>query len=161
MQKKDYEDDDRRLMESWLYSVGTALALLVLIAVACLFGGCSTTKYVPAERIVIRSDTVHSVKLLTDYVIQHDSVAVFQKGDTVYQTKYRDRLRYSERVDTVYQSAVDSVKVNVPYPVERELTKWEKTKMDFGGIAIGAVGTCVIAAIVALVIWIIKKKWRK
>lgn len=157
MQKKDYEEDDRRLMESWLYSMGTALALLVLIGVACLFCGCTTTKYVPAERVVIRSDTVHSVKLMTDYVILHDSVAVYQKGDTVYQTKYRDRLRYSERVDTVYQSAVDSVRVDVPYPVERELSSWERTKMDFGGIALGGLAVGVLG----LIGWLAIRRRRK
>lgn len=161
MQKKDNEEDERRLVEAWLGSVGTWLALLIMIAVACLFCGCATTKYVPAERVVIRSDTVHSVKMLTDYVIQHDSVAVFQKGDTVYKTKYRDRIRYSERVDTVYQSVTDSVRVRVPYPVERELTPWEKTKMDFGGLALGGCGVLVIGALAALVAWLVKRKRRK
>lgn len=68
-------------------------------------------------------------------------------------TKYRDRYRVKELTDTVYQSAIDSVKISVPYPVERELSRWERTKMDFGGMAIGAL---VIALCVA-VAWLIKK----
>lgn len=159
MQNENEEEDEKSVMKIWLWNIAVYLTLLAVIAVACLFCGCSTTKYVPTERTVIQSDTVHSVKLLTDYVIQHDSVAVFQKGDTVYLTKYRDRIRYRERTDTVYQSATDSVRVRVPYPVERELTPWERTKMDFGGIAIGGAGVCMIA--VGILAWMALRKRRK
>lgn len=40
----------------------------------------------------------------------------------------------------------------VPYPVERELSRWEQVKMDFGGFALGAllVGVCIA------VVWLIK-----
>lgn len=50
--------------------------------------------------------------------------------------------------------------VQVPYPVEKELSKWEQTKMDFGGMAIGgAVALCVVA--IALAVWLIKTKRNK
>lgn len=125
---------------------------------SCLFCGCGTTKYVPTERLVVRTDTVYSAKVRVDSVIYRDSVSVFHKGDTVYVSKYRDRWRTRVLTDTVYQSAVDSVKVRVPYPVERELTKWEKAKMNFGGAALGGLGICVILGVI---IWIIKKKRRE
>ena len=127
--------------------------IALFICLLVLASGCSRKVYVPVESAVSRTDTIYSAKVRVDSVIMRDSVAVFQKGDTVLITKYRDRYRVKELTDTVYQSAIDSVKVSVPYPVERELSRWERTKMDFGGMAIGAL---VIALCVA-VAWLIKK----
>lgn len=127
--------------------------IVLFICLLVLATGCARKVYVPVESTVSRTDTIYSAKVRIDSVIMRDSVAVFQKGDTVLITKYRDRYRVKELTDTVYQSAIDSVKVSVPYPVERELSRWERTKMDFGGTAIGAL---VIALCVA-VAWLIKK----
>lgn len=127
--------------------------IVLFICLLVLATGCTRKVYVPVESTVSRTDTIYSAKVRVDSVIMRDSVAVFQKGDTVLITKYRDRYRVKELTDTVYQSAIDSAKVSVPYPVERELSRWERTKMDFGGTAIGAL---VIALCVA-VAWLIKK----
>lgn len=127
--------------------------IALFICLLVLATGCTRKVYVPIESTVSRTDTIYSAKVRVDSVIMRDSVAVFQKGDTVTITKYRDRYRVKELTDTVYQSAIDSVKISVPYPVERELSRWERTKMDFGGMAIGAL---VIALCVA-VAWLIKK----
>ena len=134
-----------------------AMAVSVLLTSLC---SCTRKIYVPVENTVMRTDTVYSAKLRVDSVIFRDSVAVKQKGDTVFLTRYRDRYRVREHTDTVYQSVIDSVKISVPYPVERELTRWEKVKMDAGGIAIGA-GTALLVAVIALLIWLIKIKRRK
>lgn len=127
--------------------------IALFICLLVLASGCSRKVYVPVESVVSRTDTIYSAKVRVDSVIMRDSVAVFQKGDTVLITKYRDRYRVKELTDTVYHSAIDSVKISVPYPVERELSRWERTKMDFGGMAIGVL---VIALCVA-VAWLIKK----
>ena len=134
-----------------------AMAVSVLLTSLC---SCTRKIYVPVENTVMRTDTVYSAKLRVDSVIFRDSVAVKQKGDTVFLTRYRDRYRVREHTDTVYQSVIDSVKISVPYPVERELTRWEKVKMDAGGIAIGA-GTALPVAVIALLVWLIKIKRRK
>lgn len=134
-----------------------AMAVSVLLTSLC---SCARKIYVPVENTVMRTDTVYYAKLRVDSVIFRDSVAVIQKGDTVFLTRYRDRYRVREHTDTVYQSVIDSVKVSVPYPIERELTRWEKVKMDAGGFAIGA-GTGLLVAVVALLIWLIRIKRRK
>lgn len=60
-----------------------------------------------------------------------------------------DSLRsLAERRDTVYR--------DVPYPVERKLSRWERTKMNFGGIAFGGVGASVI--VIALLAWLARKR---
>ena len=140
-----------------LYDMRNFIILIVALVALC---GCARKIYVPVENTVMRTDTVYSAKLRVDSVIFRDSVAVKQKGDTVFLTRYRDRYRVREHTDTVYQSVIDSVKISVPYPVGRELTRWEKVKMDAGGIAIGA-GTALLVAVIALLIWLIKIKRRK
>lgn len=142
---------------------GLTLAWLVtcLILALLLLCGCSRKVYVPTERVITRIDTCFYAQLRVDSVTLRDSVAVIQRGDTVYMTKYRDRFRYRERVDTVYSSAVDSVTVRVPYPVERELTAWEKAKMQTGGAAIALTAAAAVMALIALAVWLIKVKRRK
>ena len=117
-----------RLILTYLVAV-----LLVLIALIC--GGCSTTKYVPVE--TIKRDTVYQSKIERDSVYLHDSVYVkeWQKGDTIYRDRDRWHTKYVEKEvhDTIYQSKTDSIAV--PYPIEKELTWWEKKKIEFGELA--------------------------
>lgn len=104
--------------------------IALLICLLVIATGCSRKVYVPVENSVSRTDTVYSAKVRVDSVIIRDSVSVFQKGDTVMITKYRDRYRVKELTDTVHQSAIDSVKVSVPYPVEKALTPWESFRLQ-------------------------------
>ena len=139
---------------------GITLAFLLTgaLLICIMLGSCTKRVYVPVENTTVRTDTVYSAKVRVDSVIFRDSIAVVQRGDTVFMTKYRDRYRVKERIDTVYQSVIDSVKVSVPYPVERKLTRWEQTKMDFGGFALGGV---IAAVIVAVLAWIVKRKRKR
>ena len=104
------------------------LATLLLLVV----WSCRTTEYVPVE--VIKSDTTYINKVQRDSIYQLDSIYILDRGDTVLitQTKYlyRDKLVH----DTVYMSKTDSIQV--PYPVERQLTRWEQFRLDVGGWAI-------------------------
>lgn len=149
---------DKRFVAAY-GAIVTWLALMLLAMAALLVsGGCTRKVYVPTEQIVYNTDTVYEAVLRVDSVIQRDSVAVVQKGDTVLITRYRDRYRVKERTDTVYKAKTDSVRVREPYPVERELTKWEQTKMDFGGIFLGGLIAVVVTAVI---VWIVKRKRRK
>lgn len=125
--------------------------LIAVLAVMCI--GCKSVQYVPVE--TVRTDTCYVNKIRTDSVYVRDSVVVERGGDTIKVTAWRWRERYVVQRDTIYQSKTDSVAV--PYPVERKLSRWEKTKQDIGGIAIGA----FIAVVSAVVIWLAVKKMRK
>lgn len=127
------------------------LATLLLIWGAAALSGCTRTVYTPVESVSMRSDTVRVLTQRVDSVVMRDSVAVYINGDTVRITQYRDRYRDRLRVDTLYRSVTDTLRVSVPYPIERQLSKWEQTKMDFGGMAIGALVIAVCAAVVWLV----------
>lgn len=103
----------------------TTLLLLVVWS-------CRTTEYVPVE--IVKTDTTYINKVQRDSIYQLDSIYILDRGDTILITKtkylYKDRLVR----DTVYRSRVDSIQV--PYPVEQQLTRWEQIRLDVGGWAI-------------------------
>lgn len=142
-----------------------ALSLLIGAVITAL---CSCTRkvYVPTETVRTEYKDRVVENLRVDTVAMRDSVAVYVNGDTVRITKYRDRwrTRIIERHDTVNVAKVDSVAVPVevpkPYPVERKLTRWERTKMDAGGIAIGILGVAALCGL-AWLAWLIYKKRRR
>lgn len=131
------------------YAILSALCAALL----CACGSCTRTVYTPVESTTVRTDTLYRAVVRVDTILQRDSVTVMQRGDTVMVTRYRDRYRVKLHTDTVREVSVDSVRVAVPYPVERELTRWEQVKMDFGGMALGG----LVIALCAAVAWLIKK----
>lgn len=117
--------------------------LILIILLTAAICSCRSVKYVPVE--VIKTDTTYINKVQRDSIYQLDSIYIRDKGDTVLITKtmyiYRDKLIR----DTVYASRVDSVQV--PYPVEKELTHWQQFRMDVGGWAIGILVILIIAGV--------------
>ena len=106
---------------------------IVAIILTSFLSGCRSVKYVPVE--VIKTDTTYINKVQRDSIYQLDSIYIRDKGDTVLITKtkyiYRDKLVR----DTVYTSRVDSVQV--PYPVEKKLSRWQQFKVDAGEWVLG------------------------
>lgn len=141
---------DKELFIECGKTLASAIVALLMLLMACVMCGCKTTEYVPVE--TVRAE--YKDRVNTEYVI--DSVVndrlVYINGDTVFIYKWRDRWRTETKHDSIYVEKRDTVRV--PYPVERELTKWEKAKMDLGGWAFCVVGValCVAAA------WLIRKK---
>ena len=130
-----------------------AILLALCAALLCACGSCTRTVYTPVESTTVRTDTLYRAVVRVDTILQRDSVTVMQRGDTVTVTRFRDRYRVKLHTDTVREVSVDSVRVAVPYPVEKELTRWEQVKMDFGGMALGG----LVIALCAAVAWLIKK----
>ncbi len=145
---------ERVTREEWR-AVGLLLCgIVAALLLGALLSGCTRQVYVPVETVAVRTDTVYAARAAVDSVLLRDSVAVIQRGDTVYVSRWRERWRVRERTDTVYRSVADSVRVEIPYPVERPLSRWERAKMDMGGVAIGALFIAVCAAVV----WMARKK---
>lgn len=130
--------------------------ILGLLSVV-VFAGCTTTRYVPVPSVSV--DSVYVDRWLRDSVYLKDSVFVNQwtQGDTVFVDKVVTRYKYKDRLrhDTVAVVRVDSVRV--PYPVEKQLTKWEEFKHGFQWFFIGV----VIAAVSWVVVWLMKKQKNK
>lgn len=108
------------------------LHFIILLALAICLMSCRT-QLVPAESVRIEYRTRDSIRL--DSIYMRDSVFMKVKGDTVflYKYKYLYRYRYLNSTDTVMKT--DSVQV--PYPVEKKLSKWQAFKMELGGWAMG------------------------
>ena len=150
--------------------------IIMPVFLCLVFTSCSPkTQYIPRESVTLRTDTVYSVKVRVDSVKsverifesdnRHDSVAPILDSlnrvigwdryhfREVTKKDSREIRRLQSLVDSLKSSRVDSVEKPVPYPVERPLTKWEQTKMDFGGFALGGVAVVLCIAVA----WLIKK----
>lgn len=131
--------------ERRMIAVVVGFITFLLLLIAC--GACTSTKYVPVE--TVRTDTLTATRYMEREVFVHDSVSVYVNGDTVRETRWRDRWRTVTRTDTVCK--VKTEYVDRPYPVEvvkeveRKRAWWETALMGFGGfsafalLALGAV----------------------
>ena len=128
---------------SWCITLAPFMCMLFIIC------SCRTVKYVPVETIKV--DTTYINKLQRDSIYMLDSVYVKEKGDTVLIEKYKYLYRDKLVRDTMYISKADSIQV--PYPVEKELTKWQQFRMYFGGWAM----CIVVISILILIVYKIKK----
>lgn len=150
-----YDNKEPDNMKGCFYSL---FGILIVAVLSLLLSSCKTIQYVPVEKVVTeyKTNTVHDSVYLE--VVKHDSVVIEKLGDTIFVNKwhtlYKDRWKEIVSIDTIIK--VDTIPVL--YPVEKKLTKWQKTKMETGGIAIVA---CVTAILIFIIYWIIKLKRRK
>ena len=112
--------------------------------------GCRT-EYVPIESV--RYDSLMIEKLIRDSVFVRDSVYVQEKGDTIYKYKDKYVYVYKNRVDTFYMEKIREKEV--PVPVERKLTWWERVKLEYAEWVFGMI--VAIALIYALRQWLARK----
>lgn len=161
--------------------------LFVAIFFAVLCVSCSHRVYVPVQSIrtdtiyMSRRDRVHikdslitrQVINIRDSVAIHDSVVIIKDDQGNIKEKlivrYRDRWHATQdnltlqRLIDRYKASNDSLRatkkehIEVPKVVERELSRWQKIKMDVGGWAIGALSATLLAAVVYIVVWLLKK----
>ena len=120
----------------------TAYVILTILLASAICS-CRTVKYVPVE--TVRTDTVYSNYSRMDSIFVRDSVSINQKGDTVTEYRYKYVYKYKDRIDTLYISSRDTV--SVPYPVEKELTAWQQTKVNYGGWAMVIVFVFILVVV--------------
>lgn len=130
--------------------------LIYILAILLMSGvwlSSCRTQYVPVETVRTEYKTRDSIRY--DSIYQRDSVYMLVNGDTVYLYKYKYLYRYLtiNKTDTVIK--VDSIQV--PYPVENQLSRWQSLKMELGGWALGII--IVFALIV--VGWLVYRIRRK
>ena len=117
--------------------------VLYIILMVSLLTGCKTIKYYPLE--TVRHDTIYIQSLKLDSILVKDSVHITERGDTVTEFRLKYIYKYKDRTDTLYINKSDTV--SVPYPVEKELTGWQRVKVDYGGWAIGLVFVFVLIVV--------------
>lgn len=123
---------------------------LILI---CL-GSCRSVKYVPYE--TIKHDSIYITNHQKDSVYIYDSIYQKEKGDTLILEKWHTKYVEKQVHDTSYIERWDSI--YVPYPVEKELSKWEKRYISIGKVSLGLFTGLLIALITWLVYYIKRKK---
>ena len=132
------------------------LYLIIPYIILSSLAGCKSVQYVPVE--TVRTDSIYVDRYQRDSIYQRDSVFVnrWTAGDTVYQDKvvwkyvYRDKVKY----DTVATLRSDTI--NVPYPVECKLSKWEQLKLNVGGWAISII-IIIVLIIMGCMVYKLKK----
>lgn len=148
-EQRNRDEGNGKAIEYALGVMLTAIAALMVVVVALLLSGCTTTKYVPVE--TVRTEYKDKIKEIhtTDSVV--DARFVYVKGDTVID--WRDRVKWRDRLvhDSIYIENNDTIRE--PYPVERKLSRWEQTKMDFGGMVFGG----ILIALCFAVVWLVKR----
>lgn len=123
------------------------------------------------ERLRNYFESIYHREVSTDSVVDRskETVVLKENGDTarhdkeriVYVSSRREKeleheLSQRDSVINVLRLQLASVKsdsIPVPYPVEKTLTRWEQTKMDLGGFALGGIAVALCIAVV----WLIKK----
>lgn len=114
---------------------------LVLIVIAILlFSACRTitkTIEVPVEIPVevVKKEYIHDTKIDSIYI--RDSIDRWQKGDTLYITKWHTKFKYINKVDTIVKT--DSIPKIVPVVKGVEVNHiywWQKTLMYIGFLVV-------------------------
>ena len=132
---------------SWCITLAPFMCLILL---ASAIWSCRSVKYVPVESI--QYDSVYLNKVVKDSIYIKDSV-LFVKGDTIIEYRYKYIYQYKDKTDTLYVTKTDSVQV--PYPVEKQLTWWLQFQIDVGG---WARGIALISAIIVIMVDVRKMK---
>lgn len=166
------------------YRLIVAYLIAVLIAIVWL---CSCkTKYVPVETVRTERVEVHDTVEIANSTARSDSTTtetktLLQKVDSAYlallgivnapkeawllQTSTTTKQKTTEQEyhqDKRRQSS-DSVRtevIEVPYPVERELNKWEQFCLDYGKVMVGCTVVMVVLLLFIVVRWINGRKRR-
>lgn len=123
----------------WIYCI-------ILVTTLC---SCRSEKYVPIE--TVRTDSIYINQVQRDSIYQHDSIYIREKGDTVWMEKYKYIYRDKIVRDTMYFNQTDTIRE--PYPVEKELSRWQQIKLELGGWCFGI----IITAALIIVWWLVYK----
>ena len=121
--------------------------LIVAILAGLSLLGCKPYKV--AQRETVIRDSLYITQRMIDRVLIRDSVYERHVHDTIYKYKERETVRYLAMRDTLYIEKRDSV--SVPYPVERQLTKWEAARMRLGDILLIIVNIGLIYVVICLI----------
>ena len=130
---------------------GSPVVATIIITLILVFSSCATKREIQyVDRDVVKYET----KIQHDTLINniHDSVyhTVFQKGDTIYDTKYVEKTKYRDRVvvriDTCYRDSVQTV-IKESVKEKQIIPKWCYYLLVFSIIVI-------IFAIVKVIRWL-------
>ena len=109
--------------------------VFIMLAILMLSACKTSTKIVEVPIEVVKKEYIHDTKIDSVYI--RDSVDRWQKGDTLYITKWHTKFKYINKVDTIVKT--DSIPKIVPVEKKVEVNHiywWQKLLMWLGGITI-------------------------
>ena len=119
----------------------TAIFSLLAVIICCLMCfSCKGIQYIPVESI--KTEYQYRDRLRRDSIYVHDSIFMFMKGDTIFRDRWHTVYKNNIVYDTAYVNIVDTI--HVPYPIEKQLSRWESVKQELGGWLLGAVFVLVL-----------------
>lgn len=179
---------EKKSMVGCLYSL-TGIFVLFILCLLCFLCSCTTTKYVPIEKVKTEyvyvnqkdstkeeqshKETEKEKHVTNTHTEERDSSATTldQQGNIIKQenwhwrnttnTEYIEREKVLQDSLKILHNRLDSLasekrdSIQVPYPVEKKLTKWQQVKIDWGGKAI--VG---IVVVIFILIWLVIRHFR-
>ena len=107
----------------------------IILMFTLLLSGCKTTEYIKVPVETVRTE----YKVQKDSMYLHDSINVYTetKGDTVYITKLKYKIKETFKTDTILKRDSIPVIVEVEKVVEvNKLHSWQKTLMWIGGVGL-------------------------
>ena len=107
--------------------------VFVILTILMLSACRTTTRIVEVPVEVIKKEYIYDTKIDSVYI--RDSVDRWQKGDTLYITKWHTKFKYINKVDTLIKT--DSIPNILLVEKEVEVNHiywWQKTLMWVGGI---------------------------
>ena len=124
-------------MKDFLYLCNMKKLVFIILAILMLSACKTTTKIVEVPVEVVKKEYIHNTKIDSVYI--RDSIDRWQKGDTLFITKYSTKYKYLNRVDTVLK--VDTIPKIISTTIEKKVEVnhiywYQKLLMWLGGITI-------------------------
>lgn len=168
-----YKDmnDEERMKAGCLHGTSFIFAVIVVVMLCALLGGCATTKYVTVPEVREHwhhsTDTIHK----TDSVIDSQTT-IIREVDSATMARYGIQMsamhtawlietdRLQRELSALTKAHTDTVheRDSIPYPVEvvkevpAQLTWWQRTRIYIANTTLALLG-------VTAAVWVIKKKY--
>lgn len=148
------------------------LYALIIIGLLIALCGCNSVKYVPVKEVHTEYITQHDTIRQSDSIIREQTTIIREADSTLLArlgmwTPSHEKIFVIEK-ESHEKSATASEKVKgrevlktdtiqVPYPVEKKLSRWQRFCCDYGKLMLGATIVCIIALSFLLIRYIKRK----
>lgn len=126
--------------------------ILIMVIVISFFmflfsiQGCKTVEKIEYRTVY---DTCYVSKQVKDSIFVRDSVYIYSKADTVYYIKWKERVKYLVKTDTIFKTYTDTLVQN------KEIIKEVEKKRPIRNI-FAWIGFFSIIVVVGYFLWKVK-----
>jgi len=131
--------------------------IIYIIIGMLILASCASVREVPATsnhtEYVSRTDTVKQY----DSVYVHDSVMQYVRGDTVYRNSYKTDYRYKLKYRDIIRDSVCVDTVYITHKVKSDLSKSQKFYIKVGKYTTWILSVIIIISILYIFLKVYKK----